>query len=142
MDTNSRSVQNGAPRHRTRPRPRKAGTRLFALGAFALFAAALLTSTGPELPASAECELAFDPPSVMVGSEEVQVTATPSQETDRPNDVVVDDASGLHITLSEEDPFQLAVDAMAAEPGEWMVTLVRDEIELCRGPLDVIAPNR
>ena len=142
MDTNSRSVQNGAPRHRAHSDPRKGGKRLFALGAIALFAAALLPSPDPATPAHAACELAFDPPSVMVGSEEVEVTATPSQETDRPNHVVVDDASGLHITLSEEDPFQLTVDAMAAEAGEWMVTLVRDEVELCRGPLDVIVPNR
>ncbi len=140
MSTNTRPVQNRARRPGSILRPSQ-GAPIYSLGAMLLFVAAFLGPLGTATPAGADCELAFDPPSVEVGNDEVEVTATPSQETGTPNGIVVDDASGLHITLSEEDPFQLVVDATAAEAGEWMVTLMRDETPLCHGPIGVITPN-
>jgi hypothetical protein len=111
---------------------------LLAVATVAVVAAAL-TAGASELPA--DCHLTFDPPDVMAGGEPMEVTAHPSEDIEIADAVVVDPASGLVVTLFEDRPLQLFVNPADAVGGDWAITLLSGEEELCRGHLLVTSPE-
>lgn len=113
-----------------------AATAFLAFGATAAFSGSL----GAEL-APVDCTLTFQPASVVAGGDPVEVQAIPSDETGEITGVAVDPDSGLLVSLVEDRPYTLNVDAAAAAPGEWDVTLRSGEEAACTGALTVMAPD-
>ncbi len=112
------------------------GSTFFSLGAAALL---LAWVAGPvsTTPAS-DCELAFEPAQVQAGTASTMVQAIPSEQLGEVTGVTAEEASGLAISLVEDQPLHLDVDATDAHGGEWAVTLMWEEEALCSGPLTVL----
>lgn len=120
------------------PRGAMAGT-FYSMGVGILLLAWL---AAPPATPTQECELAFEPAQVEVGSESTLVQAIPSEEIGEVDAVSAEDGSGLEITLVPDEAFLLEVNADSASEGEWQVTLSRDEEALCSGPLSVVSDGR
>lgn len=130
-------MRKQATRRRS-PRGGVAGT-FYSMGVGILLLAWLAAPTAT--PAQ-ECELAFEPAQVEVGSESAVVQAIPSEEIGEVDAVSAEDGSGLEIALVPDEALLLEVNAASASEGEWQVTLSRDEEALCSGPLSVVSDGR
>lgn len=109
---------------------------LMAVGAGALLVTAMTTSPVP--PASpADCELTFEPHTVVAGSEALHIPYKASVEIEAPDALIFQGESGLTGGLIEDQPQHIRVDPAKAVVGEWVVTLVRAELPICAGTLHV-----
>jgi hypothetical protein len=103
----------------------------------ALLAAVFGTAT-PAATLAGDCTLSFEPPEVRAGEEAVEVHWTATEEIPEVDGVTVPRDSGLSVTLVDDRPGLLEVDAAEAMPGEWIIILVSDEQAVCEGPFYVI----
>lgn len=109
----------------------------FSGAAFAVFSAFIVWGSLGAVAPAAECEISFEPDTVLVGQERTVVQATTSEEVGEIDGVQVDDDSGLTVTLSPDRALSLEVNSMEANAGDWAVNLQRAEESVCTGNLTV-----
>ncbi len=101
----------------------------------------MLASSPATASATPECDLSFDPRSVVAGQVDQDVMATPSEEMGEPASVSFAPESGLSGVLSEDHAFHIVVDATEGTEGEWSVIIADEEGVSCVGQLGV-TPGR
>lgn len=107
----------------------------------ALVFAMMLGSSPATASATPECDLTFEPRTVVAGEADQEVMATPSGEMGDPASVSFAPESGLSGVLSEDHPFHLVIDATEGTDGEWSVIIADEEGTSCVGQLGV-TPGR
>jgi len=93
----------------------------------------------PMAPMELECELSFEPAQVQIGNESAVVMAVPSEDVGPVNRVEVESGSGLQVTLDQNRPLHLLVNASSGNEGDWEVVLNHGEEAVCSGTLEVTA---